>query len=190
MSRLPPWSLQVSSQNHTSTSVQNTELTRCDDDRLPDGDVLERAPHVALHLRVNPARELVDEQHRRVSYQRDRQRELALVPARQRAREPVRARAQTCHREHPRDVCACLRTPREALESRVDEEMLAHGQLRVDRRELGAHAQREARGLRVSDDGVPVDEDVARRGAQFSTCGCQDEHDDAEEREKATDGSC
>ena len=36
-------------------------LTGRNDDRLPDRDVFERAPHVALHLRVDPSGELVDE---------------------------------------------------------------------------------------------------------------------------------
>ncbi len=42
-------------------------LTGRDDDRFSDRDVFEDAPHVALHLRVDPSGELVNENDRRVS---------------------------------------------------------------------------------------------------------------------------
>ena len=64
----------------------------------------------------------------------------------------------------------CLRAPAQALEPRVDVQVFAHGELRVDRGELRAHSERKAGVLRVPDDGAAVDEDLACVWKEVAAC--------------------
>ena len=107
---------------------------------------------------------------RRRTNERNRERELALVPARQLAREAVRIHVEP-RRGHDRvHVPRRLRAPAQALEPRVDVQVLAHGELRVDRGELRAHSERKAGVLRVPDDGAAVDEDLPSVGEEVAAC--------------------
>ncbi len=64
-------------------------------------------------------------------------------------------------------LCVLLQT----LEARVDVQVLAYRELRVDRGELWTDPERESGLLGVPDDGAAVDEDLACVREDVAACG-------------------
>ena len=50
-----------------ATVKESEALTSCDDDRFPSRDILERTPHIALHLRVDTGRKFIYEDDSRIA---------------------------------------------------------------------------------------------------------------------------
>ena len=96
---------------------------------------MELVPHATAEQRVDPGRRLVEEQQRRVVDQRAGQLEPALHPAREAAGAAAADVPQVDELEHLAGPPAPR--PEQHPEQRADEvDVLAHGQVRVERERL------------------------------------------------------
>ena len=96
------------------------------------------------------------------------QRELPLVAPRKLTRQPIPIPPQPTRTHDRIHIPPRLLAPPQPLQPCIHAQVLPNGELRVDRRELRAHAQRMARRARAAHDGVPGDAHVARVGREVA----------------------
>ena len=122
----------------------------------------EPVPHDVTRLRIEPGRGLVEQQHVRVVHERAGDRQPALHAARKRLDFARSALVQLDELEQPVGACSYL-AARQSEVAAVDDQVLAHRQLVVERVLLWNDAQAAA-NLRAVGDGVQVENAERPRG--------------------------